>query len=198
MAQRGVTLDDVPALVRRLRLGSETEQRQALAALFPLLASENTRAPTVAAIAVGGGVPALVRLLESRCDTAAQGSAASLLAFITDGAERVQAAIAAGAIPPLVRLMRSGSEPEQQALTHAAAHALAELAAYSDAARVAAFSSGAVAPAVRLLASGDPQSTEAAACLLGNLVRDCVPLARAATDAGAVPPLVRCLRHSDT
>lgn len=201
----------IPAMVQRLgssqgRLRGAASilwrARQAAAATsLGYLGSRNSS--NQAAIVQAGGIPALVALLPSSCDSLASAAAQALWQLA--GCLAVQQAIhAAGGTPLLVRLLGGTRGGEAQ---EAAAAALANMMCASPAeepglgvaAEVAAgaAAAGAFPALVQLLGSGSAGVQQAAAEAVWNLTT-CLSddAAHAAAAARAVPGLVRLLASS--
>ena len=101
---------NVPALVRHLAHGSRQAKELAACALRRIVFSETSthrcNSAICQSIAVGGGIPALVSLLDCP-DQATIDAACSLLADLTQGsAANIAAIAAADAIPLLIQLLR--------------------------------------------------------------------------------------------
>ncbi|GLC57934.1 hypothetical protein PLESTB_001291300 [Pleodorina starrii] len=143
------------------------------------------------AIAQAGGIPPLVKLLNSS-DTGVQEQAAGALGVLA-GNDANQVAIAqAGGIPPLVKLLNSSDTGVQEQ----AAGALGVLAG-NDANQVAIAQAGGIPPLVKLLNSSDTGLQKRAAWALAYLAdKDANRVAIA--QAGGIPPLVKLLDSSDT
>lgn len=115
MASRGI-----PALVRRLRGGTTTQQLNASIALLRMLieGSQETEAAAAEAMAAAGAIPVLLQIVRtSQHDQLLQQLAATTLALLAHGAQRAQTIVAGGAVPPLVRLMASDNVDLQSGAT---------------------------------------------------------------------------------
>lgn len=148
--------------------------------------------------AAAGGVPALVRLLDSD-STSVQNCAAVAVGAVCHRHHRnANAAVAAGAVPALLRLACCGGGPNVQL---AAAEALGAVCLASPARPHLQAEAAPAVPVVDRLAqglSGDAAVWDlAAAFALDGLCRGCDANAAAAVAAGVVPPLTRLLSSAE-
>lgn len=191
------SLPSFAALVRCLQGGgSAVQHAYAASALVDIYErSPASQQDAVAAeVAAADGVPALLQLMASH-DSSHPGAAdaGSLLCdMASNSSERCQAIRAAGGVAILVRcFLESSSEPVAQAN---AAGALANMAGRAREAIAAAVTATALPAAIRSLGSRNALVAGRAATLLANIASR--PGGRqSAAAAGAIPALVRLLRH---
>ena len=182
----------VPALVRRLRNGSCTQQAEALRQLEALSINDGKAVGT--ALAACGGMRVLMRQLDSSGAAAAAVSvAACTVTNACSSPAGRDAAVAAGGLRRFTRLLSSADGTAQ----YAAASGLFNMIPDEEAAD-AAVAEGAVPALARVVREGDPKAHDFAALALAALAvegGDRVAAAVGAAD-GAVAALVRLLHGS--
>ncbi|GLC67068.1 hypothetical protein PLESTF_000511500 [Pleodorina starrii] len=181
---------EITRLVGLLDSRTAKIQIKAARSLMTLAANDANRA----AISQAGGIPPLVKLLDSS-DTGVQQWAAGALSNLAYENDANRVAIAqAGGIPTLVKLLDSSDNGVQQW----AAGALAKRACENNNNRAAIAQAGGIPPLVKLLNSSDTGVQQWAAGALSNLAYENDANRVAIAQAGGIPTLVKLLDSSDT